>query len=124
MVLTNHVETRARSRFYCIAAGGLAFWLPAIALFAIFQQRVSVLWINIVSLLGLSAIVILDWIYSRWAIRWNWALAGVYVLGPMSILIEAVFSGVAPPWKESQNLLYLVVVCLLPPMTILLSLAT
>jgi hypothetical protein len=116
------VDVKARRRLYCMAAGGLAFWLPAIILYAVFQQPVSILWLNIVSVLGLAALAILDWVCGRWTIRWNWGLAGVYILGPISILMEAVFSGVAPPWKgRGQSLFFDLVVCLLPPMTLWLS---
>lgn len=112
---------KTRGRLYCIAAGGLAFWLPAIVLYAVFHQRVSILWLNIMSLLGLVALTILDWIYYRWTIRWNWVLAGVYILGPISIFIEGLFSGVAQPWRASQSLLFELALCLVPPMTLWLS---
>ncbi len=50
-------------------------------------------------------------------------LAGLYILGPISMLTQAVFSGVAPPWKQGTGFMFFdVVVCLLPPMTLLLSL--
>jgi hypothetical protein len=91
MVVTDQVDMKTRRRLYCIVEGGLAFWLPAIALSAVFQQHTSVLWLNIVSLSGLVALAILDRIDCIWAIRWNWVLAGVYILGPVSILTEAVF---------------------------------
>jgi hypothetical protein len=110
-----------RGRLYCIAVGGLAFWLPAIVLYAVFHQGVSILWINIMSLLGLAALVIFNWIYGGWAFRWNWALAGVYILGPISILTEAVFSGAAPPWKGGPSLLFELLASVLPPMTLWLS---
>jgi hypothetical protein len=111
-----------RGRLYCIAPGGLAFWLPAIVLYAVFHQRVSILWLDILSLLGLAALAILDWVYSKWAIRWNWGLAGVYILGPISMLIEALFSGVAPPWKGDRSaIVFDLAICLLPPMTHWLS---
>jgi hypothetical protein len=111
-----------RGRLYCVVVGGLAFWLPAIVLYAVFHQRVSILWINILSVLGLAALVIFDRIYGGWAIRWNWALAGVYIFGPISILTEGLLSGATPPWEGGQRLLFDVLVCLLPPMTVWLSL--
>jgi hypothetical protein len=114
---------KTRDRLYSIAIGGLIFWLPAIALAAISHQNVSVLWSNIASLVGLVGLLILDWIYFKWTIRLNWGLAGVYILGPISLLTIAVLTGAVPPWGEGrQRLLFDLVVCLLPPMTPWLSL--
>jgi hypothetical protein len=37
-----------KSRWYCIVIGGVAFWLPAIVLSAIFHEDTSVLWLNLI----------------------------------------------------------------------------
>ena len=108
-------------RFYSAAAGGLVFWFPAIALTSISREGVSTLWSNIVSMFGLVGLLMLDWIYCRSAIRLNWALAGVYMLGPFSTIVIAWFTGVAPPWKAG-GWLFDAVICLLPPITLWLSL--
>ena len=112
-----------KSRWYCILVGGLAFWLPAIVLAAASHEGGGLLWRNVTPLLGLTALALIDWIGLKRALRWNWVLAGVYILGPISILTSAICSGVAPPWKaDLGTVLFELVVCLLPPMTLWLSL--
>jgi hypothetical protein len=101
---------KTRDRWYSITAGGLAFWLPAIVLAAAFHESVSVLWSNIVSLLGLVGLVIVVCIYRRGAISLNWVLAGVYILGPISLLTVGVLTGGDPPWEGGRRLLFDVVV--------------
>ena len=112
---------KTSGRLNSVALGGLVFWLPAIALAAASREGISVVWSNIASMLGLAGLLILDWIYCRWAMRLNWALAGVYILGPISTLTVAWFTGVAPPWRAG-GWLFDAVVCLLPPITLWLSL--
>lgn len=72
---------RIGNRLYSTAVGGLAYWLPAVLLAAICRQNVSVLWSNILSVLGLVGALTLDWGYFRWTIKLHWALAGVYIDG-------------------------------------------
>jgi hypothetical protein len=97
-------------------------WLPALVLAAVFHESVSVLWSNIVSLLGLVGFVIVNWVYCKRAIGWNWVLAGVYIIGPISLMTIAVFTGATPLSERGERLLFDAVVCLLPPMTAWLSL--
>ena len=114
-----------RGRLYSIVVGGLAFWLPAILLVVIVHEDAGVLWLNVIPLLGLIALALIDWISLKRILRWNWVLAGVYILGPISMLIEAWFSGVVPPWKAGwRSVLFDLVVCLFPPMTLWQSLYT
>lgn len=111
-----------KSRWYCIAVGGLAFWLPAIVLAAIFTEE-AILWRNIATLLGLTALALIDWIGLKRAISWNWVLAGIYILGPISILTSATCSGGTPLWRLGwSGALAELVFCLFPPMTLFLSL--
>jgi len=111
-----------KGRWYCILVGGVAFWLPGIVLSAVSQDP-SPVWLNVAPFLGLFALSIIDWIGLKRTLRWNWVLVGLYILGPISMLTQAVFSGVAPPWKQGASFMFFdVMVCLLPPMTLLLSL--
>jgi hypothetical protein len=111
-----------KSRWYCILVGGLAFWLPAIVLDA-FHEGEALLWRNFTPLLGLTALALIDWIGLKRVLRWNWVLAGIYILGPISILTSAMCSGGTPFWKLGWGgVLAELVFCLFPPATLLLSL--
>jgi hypothetical protein len=110
-----------KGRWYSILVGGVAFWLPGIVIFAIFQDR-SPLLLNVAPFLGLFALAIIDWIALKRTLRWNWVLAGLYILGPISIWTEGWFAGAVPPWKQSlASMFFELATCLFPPMTILLS---
>jgi hypothetical protein len=110
-------------RTYWIIMGGLTFWFPAIVLSAIFRENVSVLWLNVDSLMGLVVFGLMSWIRGRCALNWIWVLAGVHIFGPICILTASAFSGgIVPSWKAPGYLLFEVVVCLIPPMTLWMSL--
>jgi hypothetical protein len=112
-----------KSRWYCIVVGGAAFWFPAIVFVAIFHEDTSILWLNVIPLLGLIALALIDWISLKRVLRWNWVLAGVYILGPISMLTIAAFSGGQPPsMSRPRDLLIAILICLFPPFTIWLSL--
>jgi hypothetical protein len=112
-----------KGRWYCIVVGGVAFWFPAIVFVAIFHENTSVLWLNVIPFLGLIALALLDWISLKRVLRWNWVLAGVYILGPISMLAPLVFFGGQPPSSSRpRDLLIEILVCLFPPFTIWLSL--
>jgi hypothetical protein len=112
-----------KGRWYCIVVGGVAFWFPAIVFAAIFHEDASVLWLNVIPLLGLIALALIDWIGLKRVLRWNWVLAGVYVLGPISILTASAFSGGMPPsLNRPRDLLVEILFCLFPPFTIWFSL--
>jgi len=101
----------------------MAFWLPAIALTAVYHSGVSILWQNMTSLFGLTVILIADRLWLKSAMKATWILAGVYILGPISLLICAVLTGTRPFWTMGlKDFLFGVLVCLLPPMTLWLSL--
>jgi hypothetical protein len=106
-----------RGPVYCMAAGGVAFWLPPILLCAFPGENPNVLWLNLAPLLGLVSLALLDWKCLKWPVMWNWVLVGLYVLGPISILVESSFSG-GSSWRIGIGL---PLVFLLPPMTLLLS---
>lgn len=112
-----------KGRWYCIVVGGVAFWLPAIVLHAIFHEDTRVLWLNVVPLLGLIALALIDWISLKRVLRWNRVLAGVYILGPISMSTASAFSLGQPPSLRSPTVLLIdILICLFPPITIWLSL--
>lgn len=106
----------SRHRLYSLVVGGLAFWLPPIILSVVAGQNPSILWLNITPLLGLAALAFIDRISFHWPVQWNWVLAGLYILGPISILIESTLGG-----GSLRGLGLFGLVLLVPPMTILMS---
>jgi hypothetical protein len=113
---------RTKGWLYCIAVGGIAFWLPAVVLSAIFRGRAGPLMLSVASLTVLFALALLDWFRFGRSLRWNWALAGVYVLGPTAILTASVFSRGALPFPSGPGSWILVLLCLFPPVTLWFSL--
>ena len=108
--------------WYSILMGGLAFWLPVVTVSAIYRDSLGLWMQNVAPLLGLTALALIDWTRKERAGRWNWALARVYMLGPISMMIEGWSSGATAPWKGSWgSVLFVFVICLLPPMTLWLS---
>jgi hypothetical protein len=115
------VKVEMRGRWYSIIAGGLAFWLPVVVVCAVFRDP-GLLPLNILPILGLVALALIDRIGKQRAINWNWALAGIYILGPISILTASAFSGGHfPPLTDRSSGLFWALVCFFPPMTLMLS---
>jgi hypothetical protein len=101
--------------------GGLGFWLPHIGASAIFHVETSSSFIllNVIPVLGLTALLLAIWMRQKLAPRWGSVLAGVYILGPIGILTA---------WKlESgwhwtpETLSFAVLLSLFPPMTLWLA---
>src|ERR1700728_1057391 len=107
-----------RVRLYSLAAGGISFWLPGLVVFAILRGNMSVLWASVAPLAGLVTLAVIDCRYFRWPVAWGWALGGIYLLGPISILMESWVSGGKPPWSLGP---LLVAFLLVPPITLWLS---
>jgi len=107
---------------YWIAMGGLAFWLPAIVQYVISGENTNWVWLNVGSLSGLVVLELISRIRRTPTSRWIWVLAGVYILGPVSILTASAFSGGVPPsFSTPGTLLFDIAVCLIPPLTLWLS---
>jgi len=114
------MKTGGRLRAICV--GGLAFWLPAIVVSAIFREGASVLMLNVASLSGLLVLGISDWMRSKSGLKWNWALAGIYILGPAAIVAASSFSGGHLEARWDWGFLLIVLLCLFPPTTLWFSL--
>jgi len=114
---------KIRDKMCWSALGGLAFWLPVIILSAIFHDKTSWVRLNAGSLLGLTALGVLGWTRKSPVPRWSWVLAGVYILGPVSMTVANAFAGAILPSLSSPGyLIFDIVICLLPPLTPWLSL--
>ena len=116
-------DAKIRDRIYWIAMGGLAFWVPVIVLYATFHENTSWVWLNVSSFSGLISLGLLSWMRKSSPSRWIWILAGIYILGPVSMIIGSAFAGGIPPsFSRPGDLVFAIVICLLPPLTLWLSL--
>lgn len=113
---------KIRDKMYWIGLGGLAFWVPVIILSAIFHENTSWVWVNVGSVSGLIVLGLVSRMRKSPPSRWIWILAGVYILGPASMMIASAFAGGIPPsFDRPGALISAIVVCLLPPFTLWLS---
>ncbi len=110
-----------KNKLCWIIAGGLAFWLPAILVSAIFHEQAGLIMLNVAPFLGLIVLALVVWIRDKKSPSWGYVVAGVYILGPAALLTASQFSGAQPP-DSLGSYAFLVLVCLLPPMTLWLSL--
>ena len=98
------------------------FWIPPIILSAIFRENVRWLWLNIGSMSALIALSLVSLTGRSPASRWVWILAGIYVFGPLSMIIASAFAGANPPsFSTPGSFIFDAVICLLPPTTLWLS---
>ena len=109
-----------RKKLFWIVAGGLSFWAPAIFLAAVLHQDVHVVVLNVSSLAGLILMGATSWMYSKHLPHWGCVLAGIYVLGPISMLAPSAFvhASTSIPGERVWMLLF----CLFPPMTLWMAL--
>jgi hypothetical protein len=105
-------------RLTWIIVGGTGFWVPPILLSAIFRWKVSALALNSSSLAGLVLIVLTIVVKRNLTPMWGWVLAGVYMLGPASILIASSFARIPPSKSLPGDWVLDILFCLLPPMTL------
>ena len=116
------VKVRMKGRLYSIVVGALAFWLPVVAMYASFRMGPSLLMLNVAPLLGLTALAFMDWTRKERVVKWNWALAGIYILGPILNLTASGLSGGGfPSLTEPGAVLFWALVLFFPPVTLLLS---
>ena len=111
-----------KGRLYWIVVGGLSFWLPAIVVAAALHQSVSLWTLNIVPLAGVTLFGAASWITTKRLPRWGWVLAGIYTLGPVSMLAPSAIAGIPSSPADSGGNLILVLLCLFPPTTLWFSL--
>lgn len=107
-----------KSGLYWIALGGLSFWLPAIVVNAVLGQKSNLWTLNVVPLAGLALLSVASWISTKHLPKWGWVLAGIYILGPISMLAPSVFlDGPSSPDVPGENA-WVFLFCLFPPMTL------
>src|ERR1700754_3251877 len=110
------------NKLYWIAVGGLSFWLPAILVGAALHQNVNAVLLNIVSLAGVILLGLASWMCTKHFPKWGWVLAGIYILGPVSMLAPLAFARIPSSPAGSGGTLILVLLCLFPPTTLWFSL--
>lgn len=107
-----------KNGMYWIAVGGLSFWLPAIVAAIALHQNANLWTLNAVPLAGLALLGVATWIATKHMPEWGWVLAGIYILGPVSMLAPSVFlhapSSANVPGENTWMFLF----CLFSPMTL------
>jgi hypothetical protein len=104
-----------------IVTGGLAYWLPVILVSAAYRENLSAVTINVASVAGLLILGLTIRARGKPAPQWGWVLAGIYILGPSAMLLAASVGGGPSAPSLPGDWLWLVVVCVLPPMTLWLA---
>lgn len=111
-----------KNRLYWVAVGGLSFWLPAIVVNAALDQKSNLWTLNVVPLAGVTLLGAASWIVTKHLPKWGWVLAGIYILGPVSMLAPSAFVRIPSSPAGSGGNLILVLLCLFPPSTLWFSL--
>jgi hypothetical protein len=109
-----------KNKLFWIAVGGLSFWLPAILVAAALHQNVSGFVLNAVPLVALVLLGVATWLYRQHSPKWGWVLAGIYILGPISMLAPSAFF--KAPASIPGEKIWLILFCLFPPMTLWMAL--
>jgi len=115
-------RSAVKSRLYWIVVGGLSFWFPAIVLNAALDQRSSLWTLNVVPLAGVTLLGAASWITTKHLPKWAWVLAGVYIIGPVSMLSPLAFARIPSSPAEFGGYFIVVLLCLFPPTTLWFSL--
>ena len=111
-----------KNRLYWIAVGRISFWLPAIVVNAALNQKSNLWTLNVVPLAGVTVLGLASWIGTKHMPKWGWILAGIYILGPVSMLSPLAFARIPSSPADSGGNLILVLLCLFPPSTLWFSL--
>ena len=111
-----------KNRLYWMAAGGISFWLPCIVAVAALHQNLNLWKLNALPLAGLALLGAASWICTRHLPRWGWVLTGIYILGPVSMLVPSVFLRVQASSNVPGEKAWMFLFCLFPPMTLWLAL--
>ena len=98
--------------------GGLSFWLPAIVVAAALHQNENLWTLNVVPLAGVTLLGATSWIATKHLPKWGWVLAGIYILGPVSMLAPSVFLHVPSSPNVPGEGAWMFFFCLFPPMTL------
>jgi hypothetical protein len=78
--------------------------------------------LNVVPLAGVTVLGLASWIGTKHMPKWGWILAGIYILGPVSMLSPLAFARIPSSPADSGGNLILVLLCLFPPSTLWFSL--
>ena len=108
---------RVRQVLYWIVAGGAFFWLPVLIVAAILRDNAGLLALNAGPILGLVVLVLARRLRHRPAPRWGWVLAGIYILGPVALLVA---SSADHGWSTASLKVpwFIALLCLFPPTTL------
>ena len=107
-----------KNRLYWIALGGLSFWLPVIIVAAALHQNVNLWTLNVFPLAGVILLGAASWIGTKHLPKWGWVLAGIYILGPVSMLAPSVLLHVPSSPNIPGESTWILLFCLFPPMTL------
>ncbi len=109
-----------RNKLYWIVIGGLSFWLPVIGISVATVDRTRVVAANAVSLVGLFLLGLGYKVSKTETPKWGWVLAGIYILGPISMLAPSLF--VQSPKYIPGEKLWAFLFCLFPPISLWMGL--
>ena len=105
-----------------IVLGGVAFWAPVVLLSATYKWTVSTLALNLASVASLALVGLISRIIQKRMPKWGWFLAGIYILGPTAMFAASAFTHIQHSTGSPGDWIWLVIFCLLPPMTLWLAL--
>jgi hypothetical protein len=111
-----------KDRLCWIVVGGLSFWLPAIAVNAALGQKSNLWTLNVVPLAGVALLGVASWMGTKRLPKWGWVLAGIYILGPVSMMAPLAFAKVPSSPSGLGGNVIVVLLCLFPPTTLWFSL--
>ena len=111
---------RATSRIILVITGALSFWIPALLTPFFLAGALGNITQNVVAVVCATGVYLLlrSWGAKQVAIH---MLVGMYVLCPLLISLEAQILGSthAPPVTSRTDILWLLISCVFPPMTLL-----
>jgi hypothetical protein len=107
-----------KGRLFWIAMGGLSFWLPTIVVNTALDQKSNLWTLNVVPLVGVALLGVAGWIGIKRLPKWGWVLAGIYILGPVSMLAPSIFLHVPSSPNIAGENTWTFLFCLFPPMTL------
>ncbi len=107
-----------RERLYWIVVGGLSFWLPTIVVSVALHQNLNLWMLNVVPLAGVALLGAASWVHAKRLPKWEWILAGIWVLGPVSMLLPSVFFQALSSPNIPGERTWMILFCLFPPMTL------
>jgi hypothetical protein len=110
-----------RNKLYWITVGGLSFWLPAIVINDALNQKSNLWTLNVVPLASLALLDVVSWIVTKRFPKWGWALAGIYILGPVCMLGPLTFAKIPTSPADFGGTVLLMLLCLFPPTTLWFS---